>query len=57
VALAWLLSKRGVAAPIIGTSREEQLDELLNAVDLTLKPEQIAELETPYKQHPVVGFK
>ncbi|EEJ0027743.1 TPA: aldo/keto reductase [Salmonella enterica subsp. enterica serovar Charity] len=57
VALAWLLSKRGVAAPIIGASREEQLDELLNAVDLTLKPEQIAELETPYKQHPVVGFK
>ncbi len=56
-ALAWLLSKRGVAAPIIGASREEQLDELLNAVDLTLKPEQIAELETPYKQHPVVGFK
>ncbi|HCB2601966.1 TPA: 1-deoxyxylulose-5-phosphate synthase YajO [Citrobacter koseri] len=57
VALAWLLSKPGIAAPIIGTSREEQLDELLSAVDLTLKPEQIAELETPYKQHPVVGFK
>jgi len=57
VALAWLLSKRGVASPIIGTSREEQLDELLNAVDLTLTPEQIAELETPYQQHPVVGFK
>jgi len=57
VALAWLLGKRGVAAPIIGTSREEQLDELLNAVDITLTPEQIAELETPYQQHPVVGFK
>ncbi|WP_342321895.1 aldo/keto reductase [Kosakonia sp. BYX6] len=57
VALAWLLSKPGIAAPIIGTSREEQLEELLGAVDLTLKPEQIAELETPYKQHPVVGFK
>ena len=56
-ALAWLLSKPGVAAPIIGTSREEQLDELLNAVDLTLKPEHIAELETPYKPHPVVGLK
>ncbi len=53
----WLLSKPGIAAPIIGTSREEQLDELLNAVDITLKPEQIAELETPYKPHPVVGFK
>jgi aryl-alcohol dehydrogenase-like predicted oxidoreductase len=57
VALAWLLSKPGVAAPIIGASREEQLEELLQAVDLTLKPEQVAELETPYKQHPVVGFK
>ncbi|XTZ37477.1 aldo/keto reductase [Salmonella enterica] len=57
VSLAWLLSKPGVVAPIIGTSREEQLEELLGAVDLTLKPEQIAELETPYKQHPVVGFK
>ena len=56
-ALAWLLSKPGVAAPIIGTSREEQLDELLNAVDLTLEPEQISELETPYQPHPVVGFK
>lgn len=57
VALAWLLSKPGIAAPIIGASREEQLEELLNAVDITLKPEQIAELETPYQQHPVVGFK
>lgn len=56
--LRWrLLSKPGIAAPIIGTSREEQLDELLNAVDITLKPEQIAELETPYKPHAVVGFK
>ena len=57
VALAWLLSKPGVAAPIIGSSRQEQLDELLQAVDLALTPEQIAELETPYQQHPVVGFK
>lgn len=57
VALAWLLSKPGISAPIIGASREEQLEELLQAVDLTLKPEQIAEMETPYKQHPVVGFK
>jgi len=57
VALAWLLSKPGVAAPIIGASREDQLEELLQAVNVTLKPEQIAELETPYRQHPVVGFK
>ncbi|MCT4713714.1 aldo/keto reductase [Enterobacteriaceae bacterium H18W14] len=57
VALAWLLSKPGIAAPIIGTSREQQLDDLLGAVDLTLEPEEIAELEMAYKPHPVVGFK
>lgn len=56
VALAWLLSKPAIAAPIIGTSREEQLDELLAAVDLQLSPEEIAELETPYRPHHVVGF-
>ncbi|MNC18519.1 L-glyceraldehyde 3-phosphate reductase [compost metagenome] len=57
VALAWLLSKRGIAAPIIGVSREHQLDDLLGAVDLTLKPEEIAELETVYQPHERVGFK
>ncbi|BDH46836.1 oxidoreductase [Salmonella enterica subsp. enterica serovar Choleraesuis] len=56
VALAWLLSKRAVAAPIIGASREEQLADLLNAVDLTLSDEQVAELEMPYQPHRVVGF-
>lgn len=56
VALAWLLSKPAIVAPIIGTSREEQLDELLAAVDLQLTPEEIAELETPYRPHHVVGF-
>jgi len=57
VALAWLLSKPGIAAPIIGVSREHQLDDLLAAVDLTLKPEEIAELETVYQPHKRVGFK
>ncbi len=57
VALAWLLSKRGVAAPIIGSSRKEQLEDLLNAVDLKLNDGDIAELETPYQPHHVVGFR
>lgn len=57
VALAWLLSKPGIAAPVVGPSRQEQLDDLLGAVDLTLKPEEIAELETPYQRHPVAGYK
>ncbi len=52
-----LLSKPGVAAPIIGPSRQEQLDDLLQAVDLTLSAEQIDKLEAPYQPHPVVGFK
>ncbi|MDN7195527.1 aldo/keto reductase, partial [Klebsiella pneumoniae] len=47
----------GVAAPIIGPSRQEQLDDLLQAVDLTLSAEQIDKLEAPYQPHPVVGFK
>ena len=57
VALAWLLSKPGVAAPIVGASRQEQLDDLLGAVDLTLTPEQVEKLEAPYQPHPIVGFK
>ncbi|WP_202302144.1 aldo/keto reductase [Dryocola clanedunensis] len=57
IALAWLLSKPGIAAPIIGVSREHQLDDLLGVVDITLKPEEIAELETPYQPHKVAGFK
>lgn len=55
-ALAWLLSKPAIAAPIIGTSRTEQLDELIQAVDITLEPEEIAELEMAYAPHHVVGF-
>ena len=57
VALAWLLSKPGIAAPIVGASRQEQLDDLLGAVDLTLTPEQVEKLEAPYQPHPIVGFK
>lgn len=56
VALAWLLGKRAVAAPIIGASREEQLADLLNAVNLTLSNNQVVQLETLYQPHHVVGF-
>lgn len=41
-ALAWLLSRPAVTAPIIGVTREEQLDELLGAVGLRLTPEELA---------------
>ena len=57
VALAWLLHKPAVTAPIIGASRTEQLADLVKAVELTLSAEEIAELESVYQPHPVVGFE
>lgn len=57
VALAWLLHKPAVTAPIIGASRAEQLADLVKAVEVDLNAEEIAELETVYQPHPVVGFE
>jgi aryl-alcohol dehydrogenase-like predicted oxidoreductase len=51
VALAWLLAKPQVAAPIIGVTKLPQLDDALNAITLTLDPEAIAALEAPYIPH------
>ena len=55
VALAWLLSRPGVAAPIVGASKIEQLETAVRALDVRLTPEQIAQLEAPYEPHPVRG--
>lgn len=57
IALAWLLHKPVVTAPIIGASRAQQFDELVKAVDVELSSTEIAELETVYQPHPVVGFE
>lgn len=57
IALAWMLSKPAITAPIIGASREEQLADLVKAVDITLDAAEIAELEEAYRPHPVVGFE
>jgi aryl-alcohol dehydrogenase-like predicted oxidoreductase len=57
VALAWLLAAPGVSSPIVGTTRLEQLEELVQAVDLTLDAEIVARLEKPYQPHSVVGHK
>ncbi len=55
VALAWLLSKPGVNAPIVGASKMQHLDDALAALTITLEPEEIASLEEPYRPHPVLG--
>jgi aryl-alcohol dehydrogenase-like predicted oxidoreductase len=55
VALAWLFSKSGIAAPIVGATKLEQLDDAVAALTLTLTPQDIAELEAPYVPHAIVG--
>jgi len=57
VALAWLLSKQGVASPIIGPTRVEQLEELVQAVDVRLRAGEIKRLEEPYRPHPILGHQ
>jgi aryl-alcohol dehydrogenase-like predicted oxidoreductase len=56
VALAWLLSKPVVSAPIVGVTKDRHLDDAVAAVDLHLTAEEIARLEEPYTPHEVVGF-
>lgn len=56
VALAWVLGKKGVSAPIVGASKPEQLDDAISALDLVLSEEEITRLEAPYVPHGVTGF-
>jgi aryl-alcohol dehydrogenase-like predicted oxidoreductase len=56
VALAWLLSKPAITAPIVGATKLEHLDDALASVDVILSTEEIAALEEPYVPHAVVGF-
>ena len=55
VALAWVLQKPGISAPIVGATRLEQLDDAVAALTLQLAPRDIAELEAPYVPHAVIG--
>jgi aryl-alcohol dehydrogenase (NADP+) len=55
VALAWVLAKPGVAAPIVGVSKMAQLDDALAALEIALTAEEVASLEAPYVPHPVAG--
>jgi aryl-alcohol dehydrogenase-like predicted oxidoreductase len=56
VALAWLLAKPGVTAPIVGATKPEHLADAVAAIDLKLSAEEIARLEEPYAPHPIAGF-
>jgi aryl-alcohol dehydrogenase-like predicted oxidoreductase len=56
IALAWLLSRPQVAAPIVGATKLHQLEEALGAVSLELSQEEIGLLEAPYRPQPVRGI-
>jgi len=56
VALAWLLGRPGVVAPIVGATKLEHLEAALRALQLELTPEERASLERPYAPHAVRGF-
>jgi aryl-alcohol dehydrogenase-like predicted oxidoreductase len=55
VALAWLLHKPGVTAPIVGATKLGHLEDALAAVDVELTEDEIRRLEEPYVPHPVLG--
>jgi aryl-alcohol dehydrogenase-like predicted oxidoreductase len=57
IALAWLLARPGVTAPIIGSTKIDHLETAIAALEIELSKEEISELESPYQPHPVRGFQ
>ncbi|MGW0730021.1 aldo/keto reductase, partial [Streptomyces mirabilis] len=55
IALAWLLGKPAVSAPIVGATKLNHLDDAVAAVGVSLSEEEIARLEAPYQPHRVLG--
>ena len=55
IALAWVLQAPGITSPIIGTTKAQQLKDLIAAVDLKLSEDEVAALEKPYRPHPILG--
>ncbi|MGH8201021.1 MAG: aldo/keto reductase [Steroidobacteraceae bacterium] len=56
VALAWLLSRPVVTAPIVGATKLRHLDDAISALDVRLSAEEISELESAYLPHPIAGI-
>jgi aryl-alcohol dehydrogenase (NADP+) len=56
VALAWVIQRPGVTAPIVGASRLEQLDQLIDGLSMTLDADENRLLEEKYLPHPVLGL-
>jgi 1-deoxyxylulose-5-phosphate synthase len=57
IALAWLLQKKPVTAPIIGATKIKHLEDAVGALSVTLTGEEVAYLEEPYVPHSIVGHQ
>jgi len=57
IALAWLLQKEPVTAPIIGATKISHLEDAVGALSIRLTQEEVAYLEEPYVPHPIVGHQ
>jgi len=57
IALAWLLHKPAITAPIVGATKLHHLEEAVAAVDVKLSDAEIDALEAPYVPHPIAGFQ
>ncbi len=55
IALAWLLGRPGVTAPIVGATKRSHVEDALAAEQVVLSGEEVARLEEPYVPHPVLG--
>jgi len=56
IALAWMLHKEPVVAPVIGATKISHLESAVESLSVRLTPEDIAYLEEPYVPHPIVGL-
>ena len=56
LALAWMLTKPAITAPIVGATKPHHLEDAVAAVALKLTPEEVKTLEEPYVAHPVLGL-
>jgi aryl-alcohol dehydrogenase-like predicted oxidoreductase len=56
VALAWLMARPGISAPIIGATRNLHLDDAVAALDINLSDEEMKLLEEPYTPHRIIGY-
>lgn len=57
IALAWLLQKKPVTAPIIGATKTTHLENAVGALSVKLTQEEVAYLEESYVPHPIVGHQ